>query len=309
VNSISATLSVKGGKRKTFSVHPCSWDKQRYMGFCASLSPVAKMNTPMTLSLKLRNGKTATARGTYAKGKSVSVSISSQEQFGPGAPSAPGVVHTGSPTSDVKKLVSIIGKWKEPAGGPKAKVGKPGPKYTKGDWDLLQKNKIALDNILKKMGIRDIKTKAVLFTIFGIETERMYRPDGFTEGDRGKKGPSENFSPANMNRDFILNFARHPKVSESNIHNLNYKKDLKLAVEVAIKGIINLGMVGFLNFHRGGQTGYLKPRKCEPCLKIQMFRSGIHNVVNRYRKNPSLFREGNKVYAIIDYVRSWSCCA
>lgn len=308
VNSITATLTVKGGKKKTFSVRPCSWDAERYIGFCASLNPVAKMNTPMTLSLKLRNGKTANARATYKKGSKVSVSITAQEQFGSGAPSSPGTVKTGSASSDVKKLVAIVSKWREAAGGPKAQVGKPGPSYNDADWDLLQKHKIALDNILKGLGIRDIKTKAVLFTIFGIETERMYRPDGFTEGDRGKKGPSENFSPANMNRDLIINFVKHPQVSERNIHDLNYLKNLKLAVEVAIKGIVKLGIVGFLNFHRGGQTGWRKPKKCERCLKIKMFRQGIHNVVNRYKANPSMFREGNKVYSIIDYVSDWSCC-
>jgi hypothetical protein len=331
VNNLQASIVVREGDTRTYTLQPCSWDAQRYIGFCWAMpDTVAQMDTPMTVVANLRDGGSVSGTFQYTAGASYSAAINPQEPFNPYTPGAPnnpnpppptpgtptppqvpnGVVKPGTPSAAVKKFIGIIKRWSEPSGGPSAYIGRPGPNHDDTDWDLLQSNKILMDDILTRMGIVDLKAKAALFTIFGIETERMYLPDGMCEGDRTKTGKSANYSPANMNMDLIVHKVKYPGITKYNIGKLNQRSNLQLAINVAIASINKLGMGGFLNFHRAGQTGYSTPKKCDPCAKMTEFRQGVYNAVKVYTAHPSVFREGNKVISVITYISDgdlWCC--
>jgi hypothetical protein len=96
------------------------------------------------------------------------------------------------------------------------------------------------------LGINDSRTKAFLFAIFGLESEQMYFSNGKAQRDTSKDHDklAKNVSPLNMNIDMIkiMKYKGNPDA-------LNFLKNIKTTVSVAIKAINFYGLAGFLNFH------------------------------------------------------------
>lgn len=87
---------------------------------------------------------------------------------------------------------------------------------------------------------------------------------------------------------------------KGNPNSLNRLSNIKTTVKTVLLALNKLGLEGFLNFHRGGATGYSKPST--PKFKIPVFKDGVYNVMKEYMRDQSLFTDGRKVWADIPHV-------
>jgi hypothetical protein len=171
--------------------------------------------------------------------------------------------------------------------------------FITGEDNLRKTNKLALGNALSQLGINDLKTKAFLFAIFGLESEQMYDSNGNAQRDASKDHDplAKNVSPLNMNIDMLnhMNFQGNPM-------DLNLLQNIRLTVSTAVKAINHFTLAGFLNFHRAGRTGWLQPAANDRRFLMTEFRVGVFNIMMKYVQDQTLFTDGRKVWANIPHV-------
>jgi len=102
--------------------------------------------------------------------------------------------------------------------------------------------------------------------------------------DRKKTGDSTNYSQFNMNRDLLR---RIGMVS----NRLNSWSGVKMAALAVKKALAEFGVNGFLNFLRGGYTGW-EDGKSYDCAG---YRNGIASFIKYFDKYPKLLTDNRRV--------------
>ncbi len=172
------------------------------------------------------------------------------------------------------------------------------PAYVGGSENtLLKKWKSKLNNAISHNGVSDAKTRSIIHAFFALESETLYDSSGNALRDTGKDydALSKNYSPLNMNKDMLNHI--HFK---GDTNRLNRAENINDCVATLLLAIQELSLDGFINFHRGGRTGYQHPNKSE--FKIPMFKNGIYHMMQKFQQDTSLWSDGRKVWAQIDYV-------
>jgi hypothetical protein len=98
-----------------------------------------------------------------------------------------------------------------------------------------------------------------------------------------------------------MNVAMIKKIGyKGNPRDLQKKSKLSTVVGIAVKGMNKFGVQGFMNFQRGGETGYNNPKSNQFLTK--QYKNGIYNTMQKYLKDKKLMKDGRKVWAQIPYV-------
>jgi hypothetical protein len=280
-SEVHTVSSIQVTSPSNFMLTPPSWDSNNQY-FVGKPSSAVNFGSTVAFLVNLKSGESHTLSFTYLKTATTQFTYTSSG----GQTNQP-----SSSSPEIQKVISQIANFHESGSSPTAQIT--------GEDSLRKNNKIALNNAMEQLGLRDLKAKSLLFALFGLESEQMYNHDGTAQRDSSKdnQGLSKNVSPLNMNIDMlnVIGFKGNP-------NDLNYISNIKQTVSVAIQAINYLGMSGFLNFHRGGRSGYNDPAKYDSIYKMPDFRRGAYNIMVKYMNDPSLFTDGRKVWANIPYV-------
>jgi hypothetical protein len=134
-----------------------------------------------------------------------------------------------------------------------------------------------------------------MHALFALESETIYDANGHALRDKSKDYDPlyKNYSPLNMNGDMLnaIGF-------RGNRDSLNNAVKIKLVVITCINAINKLSLEGFMNFHRGGRTGYNDPSK----FKIPMYKNGIYHMSQKFEGDHRLWTDGRKVWSNVDHV-------
>jgi hypothetical protein len=165
------------------------------------------------------------------------------------------------------------------------------------DNSLLKKWKGKLNSAITAVGVKEDRTRSLIHALFALESETMYDSSGNALRDTSKDFDKlwKNYSPLNMNGDMLKRIG-----FKGNKDKLNKAGNIKLVVATLLQGIKKLGLEGFINFHRGGATGYKQPNN--PEFKIPIFKNGIYHMMQKFEGDHSLWTDGRKVWADIDHV-------
>jgi hypothetical protein len=207
-------------------------------------------------------------------------------------PSAPSSVGKAPSGVNLSYIYSMVARFNRQAGAyPQANVG--------GSSDpLLQRWKTALNNAISANGVTDDKTRSLIQALFAAETQTIYDSNGNAERDTSKDGtPAMNYSPLNMNKAMLKYIG-----FQGNMSRLNYASNINLTVATLLRAINKLTLNGFLNFHRGGITGYKNPAKYSNVFKMPQFFNGIYNMLLEFQQDHTLWTDGRKVWAQIPHV-------
>jgi len=139
----------------------------------------------------------------------------------------------------------------------------------------------------KKDGIGEAKVK-LLIAIAMLETNTMDP----AQRDTGKTGDSTNYSLWNINRDMLK---RLPGGTDGN---LNSWSGLDNVVDRLASAINKFGINGFLNFHRGGYTGW----QDGVSYGCQDYRNGIASMIRILDNNEDLLSDSRRIDMSVGHV-------
>jgi hypothetical protein len=116
----------------------------------------------------------------------------------------------------------------------------------------------------------------------------MVETNSFDPQDRdgGKSGDSTNYSQFNINQAFLryVGFNGNP-------NSLNQWSSLNQIVHILKSAVKQLGVNGFLNFHRGGETGFTDGRS----YGCHYYRNSIASMMRAMDNNPSLMTDDRRI--------------
>ncbi len=275
----------------SFHVPNVDWDHGQGRYFVKNANPhKIPYGSAVSAVANLKNGKKVPVHFTYRKGASGTSGGSSNQPSHPSNPSQP-PSHPAPPKSEVAEFEQKVSHFHRNSGYPSASI-------TSED-SLRKRNKDALRRAVDNAGVKSLKARAFLFATFGLESETMYDSNGNAQRDTNKDFDPlyKNFSPLNMNGD-MLNHVGY----KGNRDGLNRIGNIAEVVKIAIHAVNKLGLEGFLNFHRGGASGWEHPQKYEQKYKMNVYKDGVYNIMQKYMQDSSLFNDGRKVWADIPYV-------
>lgn len=264
------------------------WDHGKGNSFVSSTTKIP-FGSQCDITVRFKDGKTGTVKLTWNVGAQTSINRSGTSPQPQPQPTHP----IGQASQETKSFISKVKGYSHPGSYPSAQIT--------GEDSLRRKNKDALLKATNSLGITDVKAKAFIFAAFGLETELMYYGNGEAQRDTSKDHTtdgSKNYSPLNMNYDMLKNYVHY----KGNFDSLNKIANIKECVKVLIQAVNKLGLGGFVNFHRGGRSGYENPKKYEAKFKMQAFRVGLYNIMMKYMEDTSLFTDGRKVWSDIPHV-------
>jgi hypothetical protein len=151
-----------------------------------------------------------------------------------------------------------------------------------------QTNKRRVVAALRAGGFNEPMVKLML-AIAMLETNTM-DPD---QRDTGKTGDSTNYSLWNVNRDML---SRLPSAPATEI--LNQWSGLAKVVQFLKEAVNKFGLNGFLNFHRGGSTGYADGVS----YGCQDYRNAMASMVRILDNNADLMDDSRRIDMVVGHV-------
>jgi len=133
-----------------------------------------------------------------------------------------------------------------------------------------------------------LNLKKLFLAIAMLETNTMSP----ASRDKSKSGASENFSLWNMCADEIQYTGSQPTPL------LNTWAGLNAAVRVLKQAVQKLGVNGFLDFQRGGRTGF-ENHVSYGCYN---YRNAIASMMNVLDKHPSLLTDNRRIDIEVEHV-------
>lgn len=148
-------------------------------------------------------------------------------------------------------------------------------------------NKVRIVKALRGAGLSESHVR-LLLAIAMLETN-TFDP---ASRDKKKTGDSTNYSAFNINRDMLR------RLGVGNMESLNSWNGLGATVRALKSAVSTFGVNGFLNYHRGGYTGW----KDAASYGCQGYRNGIASMVKQFDENPALMSDDRRLDLVVRHV-------
>lgn len=147
---------------------------------------------------------------------------------------------------------------------------------------------------------------AVVLAMAMQESDKMDQ----TDTSKGSSGPSSNWSPFNMNMDQLSRIGCDSSCAES-LGQYSYDYDIDTAVYYVLVGLRGGTAIGgtcdFLNFHRGGYTGWTECQgqscSCDCTYDCKAYKDATADSSNTILEDTSYFTNGERVCQSVPHVR------